>query len=201
MSLASSEFVSDGGTGLGSLSPVSTMTWGMRRKRRRDKKKAGSRTSLPPVLPLLFGGQRLSSGLFSVGSGRSASQRSKETMSGAGQGAVASSSSSRPGQHRRHTSNAWVDEDSIHGPPMNVSPGKRKSKASLRRGASGDGGGRGKGRRSWRRSFRESWPLKTISPTLPKLAYFSSSPKMMEQGGQAQHYHFDTVQTTTMDPH
>lgn len=125
-----------------------------------DETGLGSYLSLPPVLPMI---RRASSGLFSVTSSRKSLVRHSdgEMMSGAVQ---------RPGQGQgRRTSNAWIDEDALHGPEMNVSPRKGKK-----------GKGKDRVRRSWRRSIRESWPLKSISPTLPKVASFSSfgSPKL-----------------------
>lgn len=123
--------------------------------------------SLPPVLPMI---KRASSGLMSVASSRKSLVRQSggEFMSGAVQ--------QRPGPgHRRRTSNAWVDEDAIHGPEMNVSPRKGKK-----------GKGKDRVQKSWRRSVRESWPLKSLSPTLPKIASFSpfGSPKLPDDAQQ-----------------
>lgn len=126
-----------------------------------DETRLGSYLSLPPVLPMI---KRASSGFLSRASSRQSlliRQSDGEMMSGAVQ---------RPGPvQRRRTSNAWVDEDALHGPEMNVSPRKSKKRKSKDRA-----------RRSWRRSIRESWPLKSLSPTLPKIASFSSfgSPKL-----------------------
>lgn len=95
--------------------------------------------------------------------------------------------------HRRTTSNAWIDEDAIHGPAVRVgggahaggkSKGKGKGKGRDNKGKGGGGGllsspvGGGGGRKGlWRRSIRESWPLRTmISPTLPKLSSPWGSP-------------------------
>lgn len=140
VSLGSSEVdVSEGEMGMRSISPVSATR--------------ESAFALPPVLPGIFL-SRLSLGRFSVAS---SSKSQRESDHG----------SSRP-EHRRQTSNAWVDEDRLHGPAMNVSPRKGKDRSPLRRGSR-------KLRGSWRRSIRESWPLKSISPTIPKLAAFSSS--------------------------
>lgn len=161
----SSDGLSDGEVDGGRLSPVST---GAGR---------GRQASRPPVLPALFGGRKLSPGLFSVRSGRTSLVSLKsvsDRMSGA-VGAAAGFIPPRPGNHRRTTSSTWLDEDALHGPAMNVSPGKGKGKEAL---ASGAGTVRSRMGRSWRRSFRESWPLKTISPTLPKLAQFSTSPRV-----------------------
>lgn len=118
--------------------------------------------SMPPVLPMI---KRASLGLFSM-----SSNNRKSILRRSGDIEVMSVAVLRPALgHRRRTSNAWVDEDAIHGPMMNVSP--RKSKK---------GKGKDKKKRgSWRRSFRDNWPLKSLSPTLPKIASFSpfSSPK------------------------
>lgn len=115
--------------------------------------------SLPPVLPMI---KRASSGLFSVSSSR------KSLVRQSTEGEMMTVAVQRPeAGHRRRTSNAWVDEDAIHGPMMNVSPRKGK-------GSKGRGKGKDRKRRSWRRSIRDSWPLKTLSPTLPKIASFSS---------------------------
>ncbi|KKY39569.1 hypothetical protein UCDDA912_g00458 [Diaporthe ampelina] len=73
--------------------------------------------------------------------------------------------------HRRRTSNAWIDDDALHGP--DVSPTKRSS-------------ARRKSRiKSWRASIRESWPLKTPSPTLPHLPHFGGHDG--RQVGAAEH--------------
>lgn len=118
--------------------------------------------SMPPVLPMI---KRASLGLFSL----SSNQR-KSIVRQSGDIEVMSVAVLRPALgHRRRTSNAWVDEDAIHGPMMNVSPRKgKKTKAKNK-----------KKRGSWRRSLRDNWPLKSLSPTLPKIASFSpfSSPK------------------------
>lgn len=117
--------------------------------------------SMPPVLPMI---KRASLGLFSMSSSR------KSLVRQSGDIEVMSVAVLRPALgHRRRTSNAWVDEDAIHGPMMNVSPRKgkkQKGKDKRKRG-------------SWRRSLRDNWPLKSLSPTLPKIASFSpfSSPK------------------------
>lgn len=129
------------------------------------------RSSLPPVLPQLFAG-RFSAGFLSV-----ASFGSKGDRTGGGQG-------EREGrqhhhQHRRKMSNTWIDEDAIHGPVMNVSPSRHSRHSKGRSpGRGNSGGNKSRDSFSWRRSltFRDSWPLRSmsISPTLPRLAYFGS---------------------------
>lgn len=121
----------------------------------------GRPLSMPPVLPMI---KRASSGLlFSLSTDRKSFLRQSRDVE------VMSVAVLRPALgHRRRTSNAWVDEDAIHGPMMNVSPRKGKKRKS-----------KDKKRKSWRRSLRDNWPLKSLSPTLPKIASFSpfSSPK------------------------
>ncbi|CAN8096043.1 unnamed protein product [Discula destructiva] len=150
--------------------------------------KLGGYLGLPPVLPMI---RRASSGLMSVANssrkslvGRASSGvGEEEAMCGAMVVAAAGGPHQRPGPgHRRRTSNAWVDEDAIHGPEMNISP---RGKSKRGRGRTGSMMGKGNGskeraRRSLRRSLRESWPLSSISPTLPKLASFGpfGSPRL-----------------------
>lgn len=147
-----------------SVSPASpTMTGGW---------KWGSRSSLPPVLPQLFtGGKRFSMSLFSV---VSLGSRGERTGSGHGQEQDGGGGGRTPQFHlpRRQTSNAWIDEDAIHGPVMSPT-------ASPSRHGRASGSGRKKktrSRGSWRASltFSDSWPLKSISPTLPRLSHFGS---------------------------
>lgn len=118
----------------------------------------------------------------------------ESTMRVGGGGGSQHSRHQRP-SHVRRTSNAWVDEDAIHGPAVHVTGsdggkgkglfgpwlgwGDKKGKGSSTGGmlSSPVGSGRRKGITSWRRSFRESWPLRTmISPTLPKLSSPWGSP-------------------------
>lgn len=74
----------------------------------------------------------------------------------------------------RRMSNAWVDEDTLHGPRM-TSDADQPATA---------GGGGGKATvKSWRRSLRESWPLKTLSPTLPRVPTFEGIEEQSEGGG------------------
>lgn len=68
--------------------------------------------------------------------------------------------------HGRRTSEAWIDDDALHGPE--VSPSKRSSRKSRMK--------------SWGASIRESWPLKTPSPTLPLLPNFGG-----QASGAAEH--------------
>lgn len=72
------------------------------------------------------------------------------------------------GGGKKRTSNAWVDEDALHGPKMTSAvpdqQGSRKAK-----------------NKSWRKSLRESWPLKTLSPTLPRLPQFEG--RLGQAGG------------------
>ncbi|KAJ4423477.1 hypothetical protein N0V82_001801 [Gnomoniopsis sp. IMI 355080] len=127
----------------------------------------GRPLSLPPVLPMI---KRASSGLFSVSSSR------KSLVRQSSDGEMMSVAVQRPGAgHRRRTSNAWVDEDAIHGPVMNVTPRKGNKRA-----------GKDRMQRSWRRTIRDSWPLKSLSPTLPKIALFSpfGSPKPASEAQQ-----------------
>lgn len=125
-----------------------------------------SAINLPPVLPQLFmGGRRFSASVFSLVNGLGKTQSQRE-----------SAHSGHPG-HRRKTSNAWVDEDALHGPVMNVSPSKKGRKNDNKKSNSKSPSRRSKRARlpsSWRLSFRESWPLKSLSPTLPRLSHFGS---------------------------
>lgn len=180
----------------------------------------GSHLSLPPVLPMI---RRASSGFLSAATLASLNRTLRlqqqgqvddggETMSGAmgmtdndnnNNNAQQQQQQQRSslGPHRRRTSNAWVDEDAIHGPPMNIgSPRKNKSKAGkvgrLFMGRKGR-----ESRRSWRRSLRESWH---ISPTLPKLASFGSfgsgnSPKV-ETNPNLNNGHTDSGDELPMRP-
>lgn len=150
---------------------------------RRDGRKKS--LPLPPTLPEVW---RMSSGLLSVVSFASLSNLynslSSNNVAGQGHGdpskehhvvherTMGGGGGSQRPHHRRRTSNAWVDEDAIHGPAVHVGAksGKGKGKSIL-----ASPGGSRKG--SWRRSFRESWPLRTmISPTLPKLSSPWGSP-------------------------
>lgn len=161
-------------------------------RRGRGPKSNRASLPLPPTLPEVW---RMSSGLLSVVSfqslfnsfssnlllggnngpphPRDSSKEIHERTSTGGGGPH-----SRPG-HRRQTSNAWVDEDAIHGPTVgtaanNKGKGKKNSSGLLASPVSG----RRKGG-FWRRNLRESWPLRTmISPTLPKLSSPWGSPKM-----------------------
>lgn len=130
----------------------------------------GRPLSMPPVLPMI---KRASLGLFSMSSDRKSFLRQSRDVE------VMSVAVLRPALgHRRRTSNAWVDEDAIHGPMMNVSPRKGKKRKSSK----------DKKQKSWRRSLRDSWPLKSLSPTLPKIASFSpfNSPKPPSEPQQQQ---------------
>ncbi|KAG8163278.1 hypothetical protein KVR01_006575 [Diaporthe batatas] len=87
--------------------------------------------------------------------------------------------------HRRRTSEAWIDDDALHGPE--VSPTKRSSAAARRSRT------RRRSRiKSWGASIRESWPLKTPSPTLPLLPHFGSFTG--GQGADAGHESFAMFQ-------
>lgn len=71
--------------------------------------------------------------------------------------------------HRRIMSNAWIDEDTLHGPKMTSALAEQAI-------------GRKATKKSWRRSIRESWPLKTLSPTLPRLAQFDAGQEERDEG-------------------
>lgn len=134
-----------------------------------DETRLARPMSMPPVLPMI---KRASLGLIPL-----SSNHRKSIVRQSGDIEVMSVAVLRPALgHRRRTSNAWVDEDAIHGPMMNVSP--RKGKKTKRKDE--------KKRGSWRRSLRDSWPLKSLSPTLPKIASFSpfSSPKPADEPHQ-----------------
>lgn len=161
------EYASEGDLGMmHSMSPASPPMAGGRWK-------WGSRSSLPPVLPQLFmGGKRFSMSLFSV---VSIGSRGDRTATGHAQEQDGNGGRQTPQFHlpRRQTSNAWIDEDAIHGPVM--SPTASPSRHSR----AGGGGSKNKPRSrrgSWRASlaFSDSWPLKSISPTLPRLSHFGS---------------------------
>lgn len=124
------------------------------------------------IPPLLTGALRAS--IVSIGGGRRSAGRVGGSAGGGGlnisgddQAADLASS-----WHRRRTSEAWIDDDALHGPEM--SPTKPKTAAAARR----------KSRmRSWRASIRESWPLKTPSPTLPHLPHFGALDARQAAGG------------------
>lgn len=126
--------------------------------------------SMPPVLPQLFaGGRRFSASVFSLVNGIGKPQSQRE-----------STHSGQQSSHRRATSNAWVDEDALHGPVMNVSPSRRAGRNSsdvVKTPSSSSRRGKRARVGSWRHSFRENWPLKSLSPTIPRLAHFGS-PKL-----------------------
>lgn len=115
------------------------------------------KASLLAIPPLLTGALRAS--IVSIGGGgrRSAGR-------GGGSGGLNISTDEAAGQrrnwHGRRTSEAWIDDDALHGPE--VSPTKRSSAAARRKSRM----------KSWGASIRESWPLKTPSPTLPLLPNF-----------------------------
>ncbi|KAH8775330.1 hypothetical protein F5883DRAFT_518753 [Diaporthe sp. PMI_573] len=106
------------------------------------------RNMAPARKASLLSGLRAS--IVSIGGGRGSA--------GAASGGLNISNSN---WHRRRTSEAWIDDDALHGPQ--VSPTKR-SVASRRRSRM----------KSWGASIRESWPLKTPSPTLPALPHFGA---------------------------
>lgn len=114
------------------------------------------KASLLAIPPLLTG---LRASIVSIGGGRRSAGVS-------GSGGLNISNDGAAGQasnwHRRRTSEAWIDDDALHGPE--VSPTKR-SRASRRRSSR---------MKSLRASIRESWPLKTPSPTLPLLPHFGA---------------------------
>lgn len=123
------------------------------------------KASLLTIPPMITGALRAS--IVSIGGGR--------RSAGGGNGGLNISNGNAADQgnswHGRRTSNAWIDDDALHGP--DVSPTKRSS-------------ARRKSRlKSWRASIRESWPLKTPSPTLPHLPHFGGSDG--RQVGAAEH--------------
>ncbi|KAK7749606.1 hypothetical protein SLS53_000183 [Cytospora paraplurivora] len=71
--------------------------------------------------------------------------------------------------HRRIMSNAWIDEDTLHGPKMTSALADQAINRKAKK-------------KSWRRSIRESWPLKTLSPTLPRLAQFDADHGGADEG-------------------
>lgn len=79
----------------------------------------------------------------------------------------------------RRMSNAWVDEDTLHGPKMTSAKLADQPGGG---GTSGSGSRKAK-KKSWRRSLRESWPLKTLSPTLPRVPTFEGIQEELEGGG------------------
>ncbi|KAI3400877.1 hypothetical protein diail_1567 [Diaporthe ilicicola] len=110
------------------------------------------KTSLLSLPPILSGAWRASIG--SLGGGRGPGRGG-----GGGGDGLNISTHGAAGHvnnwHRRRTSNAWIDDDALHGPE--VSPTKRSRKSRMK---------------SWGASIRESWQLKTPSPTLPHLPQF-----------------------------
>lgn len=121
------------------------------------------KASLLAIPPLLTGALRAS--IVTIGGGRrSAGGR------GGGSGGLNINTDEAARQagnwHGRRTSEAWIDDDALHGPE--VSPSKRSSRKSRMK--------------SWGASIRESWPLKTPSPTLPLLPNFGG-----QASGAAEH--------------
>ncbi|KAL1862571.1 hypothetical protein Daus18300_008531 [Diaporthe australafricana] len=119
-----------------------------------------SALSIPPILT---GAWRMSIGSF--GGGRDP---------GGGGGGLNISNDGAAGLgnnwHLRRTSNAWIDDDALHGPE--VSPTKSSTRRSRLK--------------SWGASIRESWPLMTPSPTLPQLPQFGGGHDG-QQVGAAEH--------------
>lgn len=116
------------------------------------------KASLLAMPPLLTG---LRASIVSIGGGRRSAGRGESGgLNISNDGATNSNN-----WHRRRTSEAWIDDDALHGPE--VSPTKR-SAAAARRSRSRSL------MKSWGASIRESWPLKTPSPTLPLLPHFGS---------------------------
>lgn len=114
------------------------------------------KASLLAIPPMLTGALRAS--IVSIGGGRRSAGRG-----GSGGLNINNDEANDQGRnwHGRRTSEAWIDDDALHGPE--VSPTKRSAAA------------RRKSRmKSWRASIRESWPLKTPSPTLPHLPHFGA---------------------------
>ncbi|KAG6356120.1 hypothetical protein INS49_015506 [Diaporthe citri] len=125
------------------------------------------KASLLAIPPMLTGALRAS--IVSIGGGRRSAGRG-----GSGGLNINNDEAADQGRnwHGRRTSEAWIDDDALHGPE--VSPTKRSSAA------------RRKSRmKSWRASIRESWPLKTPSPTLPHLPHFGGNDG--RQAGAAAH--------------
>lgn len=124
------------------------------------------KASLLAIPPLLTG---LRASIVSIGGGRRSAGVS-------GSGGLNISNDGAAGQgsnwHRRRTSEAWIDDDALHGPE--VSPTKRSARRS-----------RSSRMKSLRASIRESWPLKTPSPTLPLLPHFGALDG--RQAGEAGH--------------
>lgn len=124
------------------------------------------KASLLAIPPMLTGALRAS--IVSIGGGRRSAGRG-------GSGGLNINNDEATDQasnwHRSRTSEAWIDDDALHGPE--VSPTKRSSAARKSR------------MKSWRASIRESWPLKTPSPTLPHLPHFGAHDG--RQGGAAGH--------------
>lgn len=124
------------------------------------------KASLLAIPPLLTG---LRASIVSIGGGRRSAGVS-------GSGGLNISNDGAAGQgsnwHRRRTSEAWIDDDALHGPE--VSPTKRSARRS-----------RSSRIKSLRASIRESWPLKTPSPTLPLLPHFGALDG--RQAGEAGH--------------
>lgn len=122
------------------------------------------KASLLAIPPLLTGALRAS--IVTIGGRR----RSAGGRAG-GSGGLNINTDEAAGQasnwHGRRTSEAWIDDDALHGPE--VSPSKRSSRKSRMK--------------SWGASIRESWPLKTPSPTLPLLPNFGGQ----AGGGAAEH--------------
>lgn len=116
------------------------------------------KASLLAIPPLLTG---LRASIVSIGGGRRSAGRSESGGLNISHDGATNSNN----WHRRRTSEAWIDDDALHGPE--VSPTKRSSAAARR--------SRSKSlMKSWGASIRESWPLKTPSPTLPLLPHFGS---------------------------
>lgn len=110
------------------------------------------KTSLLALPPLMTGALRASfrsvSGARGTGGGGGLNIRNDDDDKGMENGS---------NWHGRRTSNAWIDDDALHGPE--VSPTKRSTRRKSRM-------------KSWGTAIRESWPLKTPSPTLPHLPQF-----------------------------
>lgn len=126
------------------------------------------KASLLAIPPLLTGALRAS--IVTIGGGR----RSAGGRGGGASGGLNINTDEAAGQasnwHGRRTSEAWIDDDALHGPE--VSPSKRSSRKSRMK--------------SWGASIRESWPLKTPSPTLPLLPNFGGQDGR-QAGGAAEH--------------
>lgn len=115
------------------------------------------KASLLAIPPLLTGALRAS--IVSIGGGRRSAGRG-----GSGGLNINNDEAADQGSnwHGRRTSEAWIDDDALHGPE--VSPTKRSAAAARRKSRL----------KSWRASIRDSWPLKTPSPTLPHLPHFGA---------------------------